>query len=709
MSIDEDVRDAINRGAVARVSDWLRAGGAVDARDAKGRTLLMLAATQGRSAVLEVIIAARATVDAQQSLGMTALMFACFTGEARIAMQLLLAGADPKAQDTRKLNASNYASLKKHSLLVAILDQHGQLPIRPPSLVAAAKLALQAKPPPHLPLQVLEAIALNDLPAVCSAMGFPLAEAGCQPATNSSVADAPSTPIAAVRPTPADAAASARPVASSASPEQHPVEACDGFLGGTALLHAAAVGHTHMVEALLARGAPVDAVDKLGWTPLASACAAGHVVAAEMLLRAGALPDVPDRYGVTALMHAAVSGRNELVRLLLKAAASRYARGPARVTPLLLAEKQGHASTAALMKDRRATHPMTREGSASVLGLMSRVGSLSDFEVREERAAAVAFSLLADEAEATRLEEAARQAKKARKARRKDKTRARAHTTDGDASSAETDDAADVPRSHARHAALSPQAHTPLDVLVPATSLLQPEASAASTSTIERLSLLSLLPELSTTTETSGISALYATDSDVAQDELSACEDSSDLRQMGNALATVRFADPTDATFAARSTLQATEPAAAEPAAAEPAAAEPAAVTATGIAARTGGAVAAPWWLHHVRAPLIEVPTNHLCPITHQMMVDPVITADGTTYDRSAIEAWFAMQTRRGEAATSPLTGEPLANNHLLPNLIVRSLVREFAEAYAHQLSECREYLEQVRVGAPARKGSTPC
>ncbi len=35
--------DAINRGAVARVSDWLRSGGDVDARDATGRTLLMLA------------------------------------------------------------------------------------------------------------------------------------------------------------------------------------------------------------------------------------------------------------------------------------------------------------------------------------------------------------------------------------------------------------------------------------------------------------------------------------------------------------------------------------------------------------------------------------------------------------------------------------------------------------------------------------------
>ena len=93
----------------------------------------------------QVLLAARANVNAQQSLGMTALMFACFTGEARIVMQLLLAGANPKAQDTRKLNASNYASLKKHSLLVAILDQHGQPPIRPPSLVAAAESAATAE------------------------------------------------------------------------------------------------------------------------------------------------------------------------------------------------------------------------------------------------------------------------------------------------------------------------------------------------------------------------------------------------------------------------------------------------------------------------------------------------------------------------------------------------------------------------------------
>lgn len=34
------------------------------------------------------------------------------------------------------------------------------------------------------------------------------------------------------------------------------------------------------------------------------------------------------------------------------------------------------------------------------------------------------------------------------------------------------------------------------------------------------------------------------------------------------------------------------------------------------------------------------------CPITHRVMRDPVVAADGHCYERSAISAWFA---RRGE------------------------------------------------------------
>lgn len=65
-----------------------------------------------------------------------------------------------------------------------------------------------------------------------------------------------------------------------------------------------------------------------------------------------------------------------------------------------------------------------------------------------------------------------------------------------------------------------------------------------------------------------------------------------------------------------------------------------------------------------------------LCPITHEPMVDPVMTADGQTYERTAIEAW--LQRCTGEDGhtlpTSPLTGEPLKDTTLRPNYLAREL-----------------------------------
>ena len=53
-----------------------------------------------------------------------------------------------------------------------------------------------------------------------------------------------------------------------------------------------------------------------------------------------------------------------------------------------------------------------------------------------------------------------------------------------------------------------------------------------------------------------------------------------------------------------------------------------------------------------------------------EMMEDPVIAADGFSYERSAVEGWLA----RG-SGSSPMTGGPLAHPHLTPNLAVRSAV----------------------------------
>jgi len=57
------------------------------------------------------------------------------------------------------------------------------------------------------------------------------------------------------------------------------------------------------------------------------------------------------------------------------------------------------------------------------------------------------------------------------------------------------------------------------------------------------------------------------------------------------------------------------------------------------------------------------------CPITHDLFVDPVMTADGQTYERSAIEHWFGPPDYR---RTSPATGLPLASLILIPNIAIK-------------------------------------
>ena len=64
----------------------------------------------------------------------------------------------------------------------------------------------------------------------------------------------------------------------------------------------------------------------------------------------------------------------------------------------------------------------------------------------------------------------------------------------------------------------------------------------------------------------------------------------------------------------------------------------------------------------HPRAP--KYMDSFHCPLTMEVMRDPVITADGQTYERAEIESWFALEKR-----TSPLAGaelpQPVKNRNL--------------------------------------------
>lgn len=55
--------------------------------------------------------------------------------------------------------------------------------------------------------------------------------------------------------------------------------------------------------------------------------------------------------------------------------------------------------------------------------------------------------------------------------------------------------------------------------------------------------------------------------------------------------------------------------------------------------------------------------------LPQEVMVDPVIAADGNTYERSAMEGWLMRYS------TSPLTGNALQHQRLVPNVLIRKVI----------------------------------
>uniref|UniRef100_A0A7S3AKT9 U-box domain-containing protein n=1 Tax=Haptolina ericina TaxID=156174 RepID=A0A7S3AKT9_9EUKA len=62
-----------------------------------------------------------------------------------------------------------------------------------------------------------------------------------------------------------------------------------------------------------------------------------------------------------------------------------------------------------------------------------------------------------------------------------------------------------------------------------------------------------------------------------------------------------------------------------------------------------------------------------VCPISGDVMRDPVSCADGHTYERSEIERWLATG-----ACTSPSTGARLPHLHVVPNHALRCAIEEW-------------------------------
>lgn len=76
----------------------------------------------------------------------------------------------------------------------------------------------------------------------------------------------------------------------------------------------------------------------------------------------------------------------------------------------------------------------------------------------------------------------------------------------------------------------------------------------------------------------------------------------------------------------------------------------------------------------------VEVPKYFICPISFQIMRDPVTAITGITYDRESIEQWLL----KGKSTNCPVTQQPLPTvSDLTPNHTLRRLIQAWCNENA--------------------------
>ncbi|MDD2869783.1 ankyrin repeat domain-containing protein [Neomegalonema sp.] len=146
--------------------------------------------------------------------------------------------------------------------------------------------------------------------------------------------------------------------------------------GGFPLLIASENGHEAVVGRLLAAGAAPDQTHENGNFPLLLAAQEGHEAVVGRLLEAGATPDrVSERNGDFPLLTASKNGREAVIRMLLEAGAAPDQAHENGSFPLLVAAAQGHeAVVGRLLEAGAAPDQLDPKGGAFPLLLAAQNG-----------------------------------------------------------------------------------------------------------------------------------------------------------------------------------------------------------------------------------------------------------------------------------------------------------------------------------------------
>ena len=88
-----------------------------------------------------------------------------------------------------------------------------------------------------------------------------------------------------------------------------------------------------------------------------------------------------------------------------------------------------------------------------------------------------------------------------------------------------------------------------------------------------------------------------------------------------------------------------------------------------------------------------EAPPEFICSLSLDVMNDPVVTADGFSYERVMIEEWFKERT------TSPLTNAILPNKNLVPNMLLRKQIMEWRDKQTVSIFADRVVIDNSATG----------
>jgi len=85
---------------------------------------------------------------------------------------------------------------------------------------------------------------------------------------------------------------------------------------------------------------------------------------------------------------------------------------------------------------------------------------------------------------------------------------------------------------------------------------------------------------------------------------------------------------------------------------------------------------------------LIQAPEGVFCPIANEPAQDPVVTADGSLYERECIHQWIEERRRQGLPITSPSTGVVLEETMLTPVLALTQAIETYVAQHYSELKD---------------------